>query len=363
MMKKNNMKKNILTRIMSGFLFFCGLILCSLSGLVLIRWGGWSDISDLKFLLVFISLAGVMFILSLLIVLRNIEKRKANKIFKRYIFVLFIPYLLLLVLLLFISGRDCFMFLEPDFFTMVRKSNFIPFKSVIFYLNAFVNDSLNKSIIYTNLLGNIVAFMPMGFFLPVLFKKLRKLKNFLIAMLIILVGVELIQLFTGAGECDIDDVILNLFGAIIAFGCTSAIFPKLINLCYSTNMSYENRIKFKVIEKHASEYPNPIVLSKGVTVSVGKKSDVNGEWPNWVFCELLDGSNEGWVPEQILRFKGDFAVALEDYTAKELNAEVGEPLKVLRELNGWFWARKSSNGDEGWIPKDKVGEIKKSHAK
>ncbi len=354
------MKNNLIIRIASGILFFCGLILCSLGGVVLLS--GLNS-SDLIYLLVFVSLAGLMFTLSILNILRYIEKSKANKIFKRYIAILFVPYLLLLILLLFVSSRSYFGFREADFFTMLRSSNFIPFKTVIFYINAFINDSMNKSIIYTNLLGNIAAFMPMGFFLPVLFKKFREFKVFLLLMLIILVGVELNQLFTRTGACDIDDVILNLIGAAIAFGCTKVIFPKLIDLCYSTNMSYDNRIKFKVIEEHVSDYPNPIVLSKGVTVSVSKRSEANGEWPKWVFCKLLDESNEGWVPEQILKTKESFATVLEDYTAKELDAIVGEELTVLRELNGWFWAVKNIDGEKGWIPKDKVGEFKTKHVK
>ena len=68
-----------------------------------------------------------------------------------------------------------------------------------------------------NLMGNICAFMPMALFLPLLFKKQSKFKNFIITMIIIILGIESLQLITTSGRFDIDDLILNLFGAAIMY--------------------------------------------------------------------------------------------------------------------------------------------------
>ena len=83
-------------------------------------------------------------------------------------------------------------------------------------MNLLHNSYLNSNAIY-NLVGNIIAFMPMAFFLPTLFRKERKFKNFLITMIIIILCIELTQLITSTGRCDIDDFILNLLGSVLMY--------------------------------------------------------------------------------------------------------------------------------------------------
>ena len=48
--------------------------------------------------------------------------------------------------------------------------------------------------------------------------KLRKLWRTLLTTGLIITLVELIQLFTLVGSCDIDDLILNLLGAAMGYG-------------------------------------------------------------------------------------------------------------------------------------------------
>ena len=57
----------------------------------------------------------------------------------------------------------------------------------------------------------------MAFFLPLLFEKTKKIKKFTITMLIIIFGIEVLQLITTSGRFDIDDFILNLFGALFGY--------------------------------------------------------------------------------------------------------------------------------------------------
>ena len=49
------------------------------------------------------------------------------------------------------------------------------------------------------------------------YEKQKKLKNFLLTMICIVVGIELLQFITISGCCDIDDVILNVLGSLIMF--------------------------------------------------------------------------------------------------------------------------------------------------
>lgn len=79
------------------------------------------------------------------------------------------------------------------------------------------------------LLGNIIMFMPVGFFPALLWRRWRWWKS-LLAGFCTSAMIELIQFFIGRST-DIDDVILNTAGALIGFWVfclLRAIFPKLI---------------------------------------------------------------------------------------------------------------------------------------
>ena len=73
-----------------------------------------------------------------------------------------------------------------------------------------------------NVIGNIILFIPMGFFLPCLFPKVRvwSMKKYIFAMAALIIGIEVFQLFFMCGHCDIDDLILNLSGACLGFAAT-----------------------------------------------------------------------------------------------------------------------------------------------
>lgn len=72
-----------------------------------------------------------------------------------------------------------------------------------------------------NLAGNVVMFIPLGLFLPLLFQKLRRFRTMLLWVALIISAVELAQLFTLTGSCDVDDLILNLTGAAIGYSIFS----------------------------------------------------------------------------------------------------------------------------------------------
>lgn len=68
----------------------------------------------------------------------------------------------------------------------------------------------------TEKLPNIMLFIPFGFFLPLTFQNKRKLSKTVFISLIITFSVEFIQYFIGRSS-DIDDIIMNLLGAIIGY--------------------------------------------------------------------------------------------------------------------------------------------------
>ena len=95
--------------------------------------------------------------------------------------------------------------------------NLIPFKTIIEYIQKIFTSLLDTSTIFLNLFGNVACLMPLALFIPMLFKKIDNTKKFLISILCVTLGIELIQFITFTGSCDIDDVILNTLGAFIMY--------------------------------------------------------------------------------------------------------------------------------------------------
>ncbi|MFD2172105.1 SH3 domain-containing protein [Tumebacillus lipolyticus] len=116
-------------------------------------------------------------------------------------------------------------------------------------------------------------------------------------------------------------------------------------------------MKYEITKSHRSNYPNPITLSKGQVVRVGKRYEGPENWPDWLYCTTLDQTLKGWVPEQIIRQEQEVGVILEAYTAKELDVEVGEAVVGSQELNGWVWCQKLSDGEEGWVPQENMSPL------
>lgn len=82
------------------------------------------------------------------------------------------------------------------------------------------------------MVGNIIMFMPLGFFLPFVTARLNRKNAFIISFAVPLV-VESIQLFVGR-SFDIDDLICNFLGIIIGF-LIAGMIKKVIE---TTSLSY-----------------------------------------------------------------------------------------------------------------------------
>ncbi len=94
-------------------------------------------------------------------------------------------------------------------------TNIIPFKNTIKYIIG--SDHFNLDIIINNTLGNILIFLPLGIFLPLLFKKYSRVSKIIVTSIVISFSIETIQLVLKIGQFDIDDVILNMIGSIFGF--------------------------------------------------------------------------------------------------------------------------------------------------
>ena len=140
--------------------------------------------------------------------------------YKKYCYIyLFLLYSVLLVTLMFTDEE----FLRNKAYSgsysdyNSRNLNLIPFKTIILYIKGTIMGDLLISQLIVNLLGNFIAFMPMGLLLPTLFKKLRTPLRFFVLMTILICLMEIMQYFLKTGVCDIDDLMLNLGGACLTF--------------------------------------------------------------------------------------------------------------------------------------------------
>ena len=87
-------------------------------------------------------------------------------------------------------------------------ANFTLFKTIKMYIN--YSYMLN---IFENLAGNIVVFVPFGFLLPYVQKGAAKFPVLLLNAFLFVLGIEVFQLFSAFGAFDVDDILLNCFGA------------------------------------------------------------------------------------------------------------------------------------------------------
>lgn len=103
---------------------------------------------------------------------------------------------------------------------IAMRMNLVPFRTLRHQLRLLTQTDRPWLIRHSfiNLLGNVILFTPLGIFLPKLWGRLSRLWKVLLAAAGIIVAVEVIQVLTLLGRCDIDDLILNLTGAAIGFG-------------------------------------------------------------------------------------------------------------------------------------------------
>ena len=138
---------------------------------------------------------------------------------------LFVLYVLLLIYFLFFSEEYGRVAAEERKY----RYNLIPFIEIRRFW--IYREQLGVFAVVTNLLGNVIGFIPYGFILPVIARKCRSgffiiLSGFGISLL-----VETIQLITKVGCFDVDDLILNTLGAALGY-LAFAVCNYLRRKCY-----------------------------------------------------------------------------------------------------------------------------------
>ena len=171
---------------------------------------------DLWPMLILISVVLIALRLTYLIV-----NHKKIVIYKELISLSFIIYIMLLFSLVTTSDFESF------------SNNFIPFREIFRY-------KLTSKLFYRNVIGNIVLFIPFGYFVSYYIKVNKKWYIAVFTTLITSLTIELIQMGIGR-SFDVDDILLNLVGGLIGY------------LCYYVGE--------KIFQKYSDIYKNNLLLN------------------------------------------------------------------------------------------------------
>ncbi len=121
----------------------------------------------------------------------------------------------------------------PDFYywDWVQKNiNLRPLHTIGLFWNVLANPQsyidrmglawyeANRQHAIVNLYGNVLMFLPLGFFPPRLSRNLQSIRKTLLFAAGVILAVELLQVLTLRGNCDVDDLLLNLTGTALGYG-------------------------------------------------------------------------------------------------------------------------------------------------
>lgn len=147
---------------------------------------------------------------------------------KKYIRILFFLYLLILIRVIVFKYplqqlQEIVSSWRRDvFWEGLNEANFQLFKTIKMYIRHWNNRGINS---FGNLIGNVLAFIPLGYMLPRVFKSAENILICMLFALFLVLGMELFQLFSAFGIFDVDDILLNCLGAVIGY-----VFFKIVKL-------------------------------------------------------------------------------------------------------------------------------------
>lgn len=190
----------------------------------------------------------------------------------------FIIYLFLLFSLTIFSRSEeiSFIWQEGIFDYYVNSSlNIIPFKSMLFMIKNLSIYSIN-----INIFGNIIVFMPFALFLPYFRKKKYTYASFILNVALISLMIETIQLITITGSFDIDDIILNTFGAFLFFNFLN--LPDIKRLLENIIYFKKNKISYRKIISAVATILIIIILIEAVFFYIKEQKD------QWEYPYIVD---------------------------------------------------------------------------
>ena len=140
--------------------------------------------------------------------LRKLRGEQRRRYRTGALWVLLLYYLCILSVLLFFGGL---FHLDRGYGGAVNLEPFHTIRNYIIYYRR-----TGSFVSVTNLLGNVLAFVPLGLLLPLLWPFFRSWHRTVLAGMLFSAGIELMQLFTFR-VTSVDDVLLNGLGALAGY--------------------------------------------------------------------------------------------------------------------------------------------------
>lgn len=136
----------------------------------------------------------------------NTGKTKVLRTFGKVLFLLYVGFLIYFLFLAEWYGRSGV--------TEEYRYNLELFKEIRRFIT--YREQLGVFAVCTNLAGNILIFVPYGFFISMA-SRTRGLFKAMCASMGLSLAVEIVQLFTRVGSFDVDDILLNTAGGVLGY--------------------------------------------------------------------------------------------------------------------------------------------------
>ena len=136
----------------------------------------------------------------------NSKSRKRIRILGKILFVLYIIFIIYFLIFSDWYGRTGEM--------QEYHYNLVLFKEIKRFWE--YKDQVGMFAMFTNLFGNVIIFMPFGFFMPMA-SKYRSLFSTVFYSFGLSLCVETFQLVTKVGSFDVDDLLLNTIGGLAGY--------------------------------------------------------------------------------------------------------------------------------------------------
>lgn len=131
-----------------------------------------------------------------------LSEKNRQKTVRRAAFLLFLLYCSILLIVLFGMRYSAGRVVSHPLNHITENINLIPFHEIGSW---------------KLLVGNGLLFFPFGFLLPIIWRKEPHFKTLIMTLFVVIIVVELLQVLTGLGQFDVNDVILNMIGGVIGF--------------------------------------------------------------------------------------------------------------------------------------------------
>ena len=151
----------------------------------------------------------------------NLKQSKRIRIFGKILFVLYIVFIVYFLIFSDWYGRTGEM--------QEYHYNLVLFKEIRRFWN--YRDQVGFFAMFTNLFGNVIIFMPFGFFMPMA-SRYRSCFSAVFYSFGLSLCVETFQLLTKVGSFDVDDLLLNTVGGLavyVIFAVCAAIRRRYVN--------------------------------------------------------------------------------------------------------------------------------------